>query len=72
MLQRRWIVDVYYSGFVNTQVMAESEEEALCKGRADVQERLRMGVVIDRDGALSHLISSLEPWLSCDTAEELD
>lgn len=69
MARRRWRVDVYYSGFASTEVIAKDEDEAIEKGREDVQKRLGHAVVLDRDGALSQLASGLEPWEACDTAE---
>ena len=67
----RWRVDVYYSGFTAVEVMAGGEEEAIEKGRRDTHERLAKAIALDEDGSLCQLICSLEPWPSCDAAEEM-
>jgi hypothetical protein len=71
MTLRRWRVDVYYSSFATSEVLAKNSEDALEQGRLDVDRRLRQGVVIDPDGALGSLVQDLEPWPACDAVEEL-
>lgn len=66
-----WRVDVYYSGFTTVEVKAQNEHEAIMKGRDEAVRRLCQAVTFDPDGAMAHLIQSLEPWEDCDTAERI-
>jgi hypothetical protein len=66
----RWSVDIYYSGFANVVVEAHDVDEALEKGREEVERQLRLAQILDPEGAMSELISNLEPWEECDTAKE--
>lgn len=64
----RWLVDVYYSGFTVVEVEAADIDEAFERGREEADRRLGLAQILDPDGAMSDLISSLEPWKECDTA----
>jgi hypothetical protein len=66
----RWSVDIYYSGFTNIVVEASNEMDAIEKGREEAERRLRPAQILDPAGAMSELISNLEPWEECDTARE--
>lgn len=65
----QWSVDVYYSGFTTVQIEAEDMGEAIEKGREEAARRLGLALISDPDGAMAQLVSSLEPWEECDTAE---
>ena len=67
----RWRVDIYYSGFTTLEIEAADETEAVLKGRDEAREHLLLAMIFDPDGAMSQLVSSLEPWEECDTAERV-
>jgi hypothetical protein len=69
--QKRWRVDIYYSGFTTVCVEAQAADEAVEKGRTEAEIRLSQAVTLDPDGAMAQLIRSLEPWEACDTAGEI-
>lgn len=67
----RWSVDIYYSGYTTVEVEAQDIDGAIEKGREEAVRRLGLAQILDPDGAMAQLVSSLEPWEECDTAETL-
>ena len=61
-------MDIYYSGFTTVEVWATDCGDALARARDEVARLLKLAVILDPDGAMTDLLSSLEPWESCDTA----
>lgn len=70
-IMTEWRVDIYYSGLTTVNVQADSENEAIIKGREQAVQKLQKATILDPNGSMAQLLQSLEPWEECDTAERL-
>ncbi|MBI4340419.1 MAG: hypothetical protein HY680_10790 [Chloroflexi bacterium] len=66
-----WRVDIYYSGFTTLEIEAADADAAILKGRVEAAYRLSLATMADPDGAMAQLVTTLEPWEECDTAEPM-